>query len=78
MVSENLKIRAEELSTLLSTIPAYVYFKDINLNYIIVNKSFENLVGIPVEQIKGKKTHEILPDYHPGSYIEKELEVINS
>ncbi|MEI6900684.1 MAG: PAS domain S-box protein, partial [Bacteroidota bacterium] len=77
-VSENLKIRAEELSTLLSTIPAYVYFKDINLNYIIVNKSFEKLVGIDLEKIKGTKIQEILPEYHPGSYIEKEVEVIKT
>jgi PAS domain-containing protein len=45
-VSDNLKTRAEELSTLLTTIPAYVYFKDTRLNYVMVNQPFEELIGI--------------------------------
>ena len=44
---EALKTRAEELSILLSTIPALVYFKDTNLDYILVNKAFERFVNLP-------------------------------
>ncbi len=77
-VSENLKIRAEELSTILTTIPAYVYFKDKNLDYILVNQSFAELVGIPAEQIKGKRLKDILSTYNQTSYFEKEQNVIDS
>ena len=77
-VSENLKIRAEELSTILSTIPAYVFFKDTNLNYILVNQSFSELVGIPAEQVKGKSVKEIFLNYNSDDYFETEKKVIAS
>jgi PAS domain S-box-containing protein len=74
-VSVNLKIRAEELSTLLNTIPAYVYFKDNHLNYMIVNKSFAELAGVPSDQIIGKKIHDIFPGYKNSEYLDKEVNV---
>lgn len=77
-VSDNLKIRAEELSTMLATIPAYVYFKDRNLNYVLVNQSFAELVGVTIEAIKGKKLNDIFQNYNSINYLEKEKEVIGS
>ncbi|MCX6305056.1 MAG: ATP-binding protein [Bacteroidetes bacterium] len=77
-VSDNLKIRAEELSTLLATIPAYVYFKDTSLNYMIVNRSFAELAGVASDQIIGKKIQEIFPGYFNHEYIKKEMEVLES
>ncbi|MCX6281198.1 MAG: ATP-binding protein [Bacteroidetes bacterium] len=77
-VSEHLKIRAEELSTILSTIPAYVYFKDIDLKYILVNQSFAELFGADTDQIHGKRIKEILPGYNNPGYFEQENKVINS
>jgi len=75
---EALKTRAEELSILLSTIPALVYFKDINLNYILVNKAFERFVNLPFYGIQGKKVEDLLPDYKTKDYAEMEMEVIDS
>ena len=77
-VSDKLKIRAEELSTMLTTIPAYVYFKDIQLNYLIVNQPFAELAGIPSEQITGKKVHDIFPGYNNTEYLKKEAYVIET
>ena len=77
-VSDNLKIRAEELSTLLTTIPAYVYFKDTRLNYMMVNQPFAELAGIASDQITGKKIYEIFPGYKNEDYIKKEAYVIES
>jgi len=77
-VSETLRNRAEELSTLLKTIPAYVYFKDTNLNYIIVNESFVNLAGIPYEKIIGKKAQDVLMGYEPMTYSGCEADVIRN
>jgi len=77
-VSENLKIRAEELSTILSTIPAYVYFKDRNLNYILVNQSFAQFVGMPADQIRGRNRSVIFQHYNSDLYEEKEKTVIES
>ncbi len=77
-VSETLRNRAEELSTLLKTIPAYVYFKDTNLNYIIVNESFVHLAGIPYEKIIGKKAQDVLMGYEPMTYSGCEADVIRN
>lgn len=77
-VSENLKIRAEELSAILATIPAYVFFKDRNLNYLLVNKGFAELVGIPAEQIKGRSVKDIFLNYNSSDYFVTEQRVIDS
>ena len=75
---EALRFRAEELSILLSTIPALVYFKDTNLKYILVNKSFERFVNLPFYGIQGKMVEELIPEYKTNNYAEMELEVIHS
>jgi len=75
---EALKTRAEELGILLSTIPALVYFKDTDLNYILVNKAFERFVNLPFYGIQGKRVEELLPDYKIKDYAEMEMEVIES
>ncbi len=77
-VSDNLKERAEELSTILATIPAYVYFKDINLKYVLVNRSFEELINKKAEDIVGKRLHEIISTYHNDTYNQKEQEVLET
>ena len=77
-VSDNLKIRAEELSTLLTTIPAYVYFKDINLNYMMVNRPFAEMIGLSTSQIIGKKLQDIITGYDNKEYLITEKTVINS
>lgn len=75
---EALKTRAEELGILLSTIPALVYFKDTDLKYILVNKSFERFVNLPFYVIKGKMVEDLIPDYKMNNYSEMEREVIQS
>jgi PAS domain S-box-containing protein len=78
MVSEKLKIRAEELSTLLTTIPAYVYFKDTHLHYMMVNKAFADLAEMPAGSITGKKIQDIFPGYKNTDYLKKETIVIET
>ncbi|MEI7663050.1 MAG: ATP-binding protein [Bacteroidota bacterium] len=74
--SSRLSVRAEELSTLLTTIPAYVFFKDIQLNYLIVNQAFADLVGIPEREIIGKSAGEFFGIHNSNDYFEKETQVI--
>ena len=75
-VSARLSVRAEELSTLLTTIPAYVFFKDIHLNYLIVNKAFTELVGVPAQEITGKNATEFFGIHDDPGYYEHETQVI--
>jgi PAS domain S-box-containing protein len=77
-VSDRLKNRAEELSTLLSTIPAYVYFKDVNLKYMIVNQPFAELVGLPASEIIGKRVQDIFQGHYDREYSSKEEQVLRT
>lgn len=77
-VSDSLKNRAEELTTLLNTIPAYVYFKDIHLNYIMVNQPFEEMIGQSSSAIQGKQLRDIIPGYSNFHYIDMERSVLES
>jgi len=75
---EALRLRAEELSTVISTIPAFIYFKDINLNYLLINKAFERWASMSNEEIQGKNSFEVFPDSIAGIHFEKEKKVIKS
>jgi PAS domain S-box-containing protein len=77
-VSDSLKIRAEQLSVLLSTIPAYVYFKDTRLRYIIVNRHFADFAGMPAAEIEGKTAGEVIPGMNALRIIETEKEVLKT
>lgn len=72
----SLKIRAEELSTLLSAIPAFVYFKNLDLGYQMVNKPFEEFLHVNSEDIMGKKLNELLPQYNSNAYETHEKEML--
>jgi len=61
IAEEALLEQYEIKNALLSSIPALVYFKDRNLIYIAVNKSFSDLSGIPPDQIQGKTDYDFFP-----------------
>ncbi len=73
---KTLKLQAEELSTLLSAIPAFVYFKNLDHTYRLVNKAFEDYLGVKMEDIKGKTIGDLLPEYDNKLYEEKEKWVL--
>lgn len=69
---------SEGLRTLLSSIPNLVYFKDMNLRFMMVNRSFETWINMAAVDLKGKKDHEIYPSYMTRDIINKEKEVIET
>ena len=73
---KTLKLQAEELSTLLSAIPAFVYFKNLDHTYRLVNKAFEDYLGVKMEDIRGKTIGDLLPEYDNKLYEEKEKWVL--
>ncbi len=83
--SEDLKLalhelsqRAEELNTLLLAIPALVYFKDVNLNYVIVNKAFEEFSGKRTEEIVGRSAAQVFSEYQTTTYDQIEQSVLET
>jgi len=73
----DLKIRAEEQSALLAVIPALVFFKDKELNYLLVNNAFEDFFNQTNEEIRGKKILDLTDNYINDRYTICEREVIS-
>lgn len=76
-VLDESRIKADEINTLLDTIPAFVFFKDKEYKYGLVNKSFIDFINLPEEKIIGKTVQE-LPFEHKllTSYSKYEKKVL--
>ena len=71
--------QTEELDILLNTIPALVFFKNTNSEYVIVNKFFCSFTERPMDEIIGKTVEQVVEGYNFSSeYIDAEKEVINN
>ena len=76
-VLQELEKRADELNILLNTIPAFVFFKDKQFRYQLVNKAFTDFAQLKQEAVIGKKLTEIFPEYTPDkAYASKEKDCI--
>src|SRR6185312_5698349 len=49
------------LQSMLDNMPAIVFIKDLEGRYVFVNLRFEQLAGLPREQIKGKTVYDLSP-----------------
>lgn len=56
--------------------PIYVYFKDHNGRPLRLSKNFEQLVGIPTEQMIGKTMYELFPSDFAKNIVEDDLKVL--
>ncbi len=68
----------EEQKALLSTIPAFVYFKDRNGNYIAANKAFADKTGTSVDEIAGKTDYDFFPKAQADAHRAYDYEVMES
>ena len=84
------RVKAEQLSddilgelnvrhqTLIYTIPDIVYFKDIQGRNLVVNKAFEELVGLKAAEIIGKRDDQIFPHDLAAQCLLSDQEVMKS
>ncbi|MCX6353429.1 MAG: PAS domain S-box protein [Candidatus Aureabacteria bacterium] len=70
--------RAEELRTLLDSVPAMVFYKDKENRLIRTNKAFEDTMELPKEGLEGKSLSEIFPKDRAEMFWRDDLEVIKS
>jgi len=71
--------RAEELDSLLNTIPALVFFKDIECKYVMVNKTYCQFTEMKIDEIVGKTMDEVISGHNTlVNYSEIEKGVIES
>ena len=78
LTGEKLRQKSEEQKALLSTIPAFVYFKDRDGNYVAANNAFADKVGVSVDEIAGKTDYDFFPEDRAASYIAYDQEVMES
>jgi len=60
-MEEELKQKTEQQEILLSSIPAFIYYKDIELKVIAANKAFAEMVNVPIHQLAGKSAYDLFP-----------------
>src|SRR3990167_73098 len=69
--------QSEELRTIIDASPIMIFYKDKENRFIRVNKALADATGLPKEEIEGKTTFEIYPQY-AEKYWEDDKEVISS
>ncbi len=67
-----------EQDALLSTIPAIVFYKDVNLRYIAVNEMFTDFVGRPIMDVLGKTDFELFSPERAENFQRTSREVLIS
>ncbi|MGC8492898.1 MAG: PAS domain S-box protein [Syntrophobacteraceae bacterium] len=75
---EDLRRRTEELQAILDTVPATIWFKDGDNNFLRVNRAVCEMMGLPAEAIEGKNARELFPGRLAEKYYRDDLEVIHS
>ncbi len=66
------------MSTLLSTIPSYVYLKDEDLNFVTANESLCNMLGVSKEEIEGKDDYDFFPEEYAEEYQSDDRKVVET
>jgi len=68
----------ERLRAILDNTTAVVYIKDIQGRYTFINRQFENLFHIKMDEIKGKTPYDCFPKEIAASHIENDQKVFES
>ena len=74
-ISKALKENELFLGSLLDSIPAPVFYKDINGRYLGFNHAFENFFGQTRQEMIGKSVFDIAPPDLAGVYHQKDVEL---
>jgi PAS domain S-box-containing protein len=74
--NERASVRDEIFNQFLMHSPALIYFKDENVRTIKLSKNFEDLLGIPVEQMIGKTNYDLFPSDFAKKMVEDDLKIL--
>jgi len=77
-LEENLKGSQKHLQTIINNTPEAVYLKSAKGTYLLVNKKFESLFNVSLQQIKGKTDFEIFPKDLAENFKLSEGDVLES
>ncbi len=79
LAKRELREKEIELGVIIENLPSMVFVKDAkDLRYIKCNRATEQLLGIPREELIGKKDHDFLPQHQADSFVKNDREVLTS
>lgn len=73
-----LKQKSEQQEVLLSSIPAFVYYKDTTSRLIAANKAFAEMVNFPVDQLAGKTAYDLFPKEQAEHFHTDDKKIMDS
>jgi PAS domain S-box-containing protein len=62
IAEELLKQKIIEMNALLSSVPAFIYFKNTNLKYITCNTAYAEMLNISIDEIIGKSDYDFFEE----------------
>ena len=78
LAEENVKNAKDELQMILDSVPAIIFYKDIEGRFIRVNKTLANSLQLPIKDIVGKTTEELFPKEQAENMKKSDKEVLIS
>jgi PAS domain S-box-containing protein len=73
-----LHARQRRLETVIQHVPAYVYVLDLSGRYELVNRAYEDLVGIPGGELQGKSLFDVFPAEEAAQLFANNRAVVES
>ncbi len=73
-----LREHAERQKALLDSIPAFVYFKDCQSNYLAANRALANMLGLNEEEFAGKTDYDLFPQKQAELYQQCDQQIMKS
>ena len=73
-----LRQKTEQQEILLSSIPAFIYFKDSALKLVAANKAFAEMVHTPIDQLPCKDAYDLFPKEQSKKFHSDDRKVMES
>jgi len=78
LAEQELRQAEERIRAILEYSPNWIFLKDTEGRYLLVNREVERVFGMSQEQIKGKTDSEIFPPEHAAEYRANDLKVLRA
>ncbi|CAG1009420.1 Phytochrome-like protein cph1 [Anaerolineales bacterium] len=74
---EALKESEAIFSSFLEHSPVYVFFKDKNIRSLMLSKNYEQMLGLPINELLGKTMDDLFPSDLAKSMVADDLRILN-
>ena len=75
---QQLDDKRSELQMILDAIPAFIYYKDDQNTILDLNRTAAESIGLPPEEIRGRKTEEFFPAEDAAGFLADDREVLGT